>query len=234
MMLNSKKTKNQIFNFSKKHQFSTDIKIRDDVIETISETKLLGTTITSDLCWKKNTSKIITESNKRMQFLHRAKKFTNNVTDLKKIYMLQVRSKLEQSAPVWHSSLTKKSTSDLERVQKCALRVILGDKYKNYKDALGVIKLDSLEDRREKLCLRFAKQCLKHEKLKSMFPRKVNHHLMEKRNLQKFVVTKAWTERYRRSSIPSMQRLLNKAERERSEMMKKIKNTVPVNNDYYL
>ena len=68
-----------------------------------------------------------------MQFLHRAKKFTNNIADLKKIYMLQVRSKLEQSAPVWHSSLTKKNTRDLERVQKCALRIILGEKYSGSK-----------------------------------------------------------------------------------------------------
>ena len=149
---------------------------------------MLGTTITSDLSWKKNTSKIVSESNKRIQFLHRAKKFTSNVTDLKKIYMLQVRSKLEQSAPVWHSSLTKKSTSDLERVQKCALRVILGDKYTNYKDALGVIKLDSLEDRREKLCLKFAKQCLRHEKLNGMFPRRMDKHPMEKRGFEKFVL----------------------------------------------
>ena len=49
---------------------------------------------------------------------------------------------------------------DLERVQKGALRIILGDKYENYKNALEVTKLDSPEDRREKLCLRFAK----HEK----------------------------------------------------------------------
>ena len=97
-----------------------------------------------------------------------------------------------------------------------------------------MIKLDSLEERREKLCLRFAKQCLRNEKLKSLFPKKVNNHLMEKRNGQKFVVTNALTERYRRSSIPSMQRLLNKADRERSEMMKKIENSVPVNYDAYL
>ena len=41
--------------------------------------------------------------------MHKAKKFTNNVEDLKKIYMLQVRSKLEQSAAVGHSSLTKQA-----------------------------------------------------------------------------------------------------------------------------
>ena len=69
---------------------------------------------------------------------------------------------------------------------------------KDYKNALGVIKLDLLEERREKLCLKFAKQCLRHEKLKNMFTRKINHHLMEKRIDEKFVVTKDWTERYRR------------------------------------
>ena len=80
--------------------------------------------------------------------------------------MLQVRSKLEQSAAVWHSSLTKNNSSDLERVQKCALKVILGEKYLNYKNALEMVKLDSLEERREKLCLKLAKQCLRHDKLK--------------------------------------------------------------------
>ena len=92
--------------------------------------------------------------------------------------------------------------------------------------ALKVLRLDSLKERREKGCLKFAKQCLKNEKLKSLLPIKVKNHVMEKRNGQKFVVTKALTERCRRSSIPSMQRLLNKAETERSEMMRKIENTV--------
>ena len=57
---------------------------------------------------------------------------------------------------------------------------------------------------------------------------------MKKRNGQRYVVEKTLTERYKRSSIPSMQRLLNKSEKERSEMMKIIKNTVPVNYDTLL
>ena len=67
--------------------------------------------------------------------------------DLKKIYILQIRTKLEQSAVVWHSSLTKKNVSDLERVQKAAIRVILKDKYQNYGDALSALKIKSLKDR---------------------------------------------------------------------------------------
>ena len=131
---------------------------------------MLGTTITNNLSWNKNTSILVREGNIRIQFLHKASKFTSNVRDLKQIYNSQIRTKLEQSAVVWHSSLTKKNASDLERVQKAAIRVILKDKYQNYSDALSTLKLKSLEDRRDELCLKFAKNCLKVEKFKKFFP----------------------------------------------------------------
>ena len=44
---------------------------------------------------------------------------------LKNVYILFVRSILEQSATVWHSSLTQENKEDLERVQKSAFKVIL-------------------------------------------------------------------------------------------------------------
>ena len=46
-----------------------------------------------------------------------------------------------------------------------------------------------------------------------MFPVKQPKHLMEKRKTEKFFVNSARTERYLNSSIPSMQRLLNRYER---------------------
>ena len=48
---------------------------------------------------------------------------------------------------------------------------------------------------------------------------------------KKFFVKKANTERYRRSAIPSMKRLLNQSEREMSDIFKRINDTVPVSND---
>ena len=53
---------------------------------------------------------------------------------------------------------------------------------------------------------------------------------MDKRNKEKYVVKKAMTERFKKSAIPNMQRLLNKEEKEKAEIFSKIKNTVPVNN----
>ena len=55
MRLNEKKTKNMIFNFSRKYQFITDFTVNDKSIEIVKETKLLGTFITEDLKWNKNT-----------------------------------------------------------------------------------------------------------------------------------------------------------------------------------
>ena len=138
-----------------------------------------------------------------------------------------MRSKLDQSAVVWHSSITKKNRDDLERIQKSALKVILGDKYESYKDALKVIGIDSLEKRREKLRLKFAKQCFGHEKLKGLFPKHMRRHNLVKRNLEKNIVNNAKTERYRNSAIQSMQRLLNQSERQKSEIMKRINNYCP-------
>ena len=85
--------------------------------------------------------------------------------------MYIIRSKLDSSSVVWHSSLNEKEIYSLERCQKAAVKVILKkNNYKNYEDALKMLDLDSLQVRRKKQCLKFAKDCLKNEKMKKLFP----------------------------------------------------------------
>ena len=165
-----------------------------------------------------------------MVFLHKLSKFTKNKNDIKKIYILQIRSKLEQSAVLWHSSITKKCEYNLERVQKSALRIILGDKYVDYDNALKVLNLQSLRERREDLCLKFAKKCLQVPKLKRMFPRNHHDHEMNKRKSEYYRVNRGLTERLRRSAIPHMQRLLNEHEGVKRKICKQIDSFMPVNN----
>ena len=64
MVLNEKKTKNIVFNFSKSKQFVTDLKLKDEKLEIVNETKLLGVFITSDLKWNKNTDYLIKDTNR--------------------------------------------------------------------------------------------------------------------------------------------------------------------------
>ena len=147
--------------------------------------------------------------------------------------ILQIRSKLEQSAVLWHSSITQKCQNNLERVQKSALRIILGDNYVSYDNALKVLKLQSLKERREDLCFKFANKCLEVPKLSKMFPRNPRGHDMKKRSSECFQVKRGLTTRLRNSAIPYMQRLLNVKEKRKREICRQIDSYQPVNNDLY-
>ena len=131
---------------------------------------------------------------------------------LKNIYILFVRSILEQSATVWHSSLTQENIDDLERLQKSACKVILKERFIGYKHALKILELDTLEDRRKDLCLKFAIKCRQNKKVKDMFPKNNKKHQMKTRNPEKYQVFHANTERLKRSAVIYMQRLLNEHE----------------------
>ena len=83
------------------------------------------------------------------------------------------------------------------------------DRYDGYKSALELCNLETLSTRREKRCLNFGLKALKHPKHKKIFP--INEEIDIKiRELEKFHVNFARTSTYKKSSIPYIQRLLNK------------------------
>ena len=214
MILNQKKTKNMIFNFTKNHRFTTRLNENGENIQVINEIKLLGTIITDDLKWEKNTSSLTKKAYMRMQLLYNAAKFTNNKRDLKHIYVTFIRPVLEQSAPVWHSSLTEENSSDLERVQKAAIRTIMGQNHSDYETSLKELHLEKLSKRRNSLCLNFAKRTISNPKMKHMFPIRKEERNQKRRHTEFYIVKKANTERLKKSAIPHMQNLLNKYKHE--------------------
>ena len=209
MILNVKKTKAMIFNFTQNYQFTTNLKLQDEVLEIVKETKLLGVIITDDLKWDRNTEYLVKKAYMRMEILRKTAEFTNNIQEKRTIYILYIRSILEQSCVVWHSSLTVENSEDLERVQKSAVRIIIGNKFENYENALIKANLQKLSDRREQLCLKFARQCLQSDKNEDIFPLKRKNHRMKTRKQEIFEVNKFNTERMKNSAILNMQRLLN-------------------------
>ena len=66
-----------------------------------------------------------------------------------------------------------------------------------------------LQNRREFLCLKFAKKSLKNKKMKSLFIPNIKSHEMETRNQNHFNVNNANTLRLQNSPIIYMQKLLN-------------------------
>ena len=82
------------------------------------------------------------------------------------------------------------------------------------------LNLDVLDKRRQKLCLSFAKKCLKTEKVKMFFPLHKNKSRMITRNSEKYKVNNFNTERYRNSSIPFLQNLLNEENKTKLEFIR--------------
>ena len=205
--LNVNKSKIMIFNFTE-DQFATRLYLENTLLETITETKLLGTVITSDLKWHNNTHMITCKAYKRMCILQNLSKFKVPLEDMIVIYILYIRSVLEQNCQVWHYSLSIDDSTSLERVQKVACRIILKDKYLSYEHALELCELETLQERRKKLCLKFAKKCTQHPQAASMFPLNKQDNYST-RFREKYYVQPASTERLKNSAIPQLQRALN-------------------------
>ena len=204
MQLNTKKSNYMIFNYTRNYQFNTRLMLEGNILEQVRETKLLGLIIRDDLSWKSNTADLTRRAYSRMLILKNLVKFDVPLADLVQIYNLYVRSVAEQSAVVWHPSITKGEQRDLERTQKVAMKIILGQDYVSYEQSLKLTGLETLAARREKLSLNFAKKCAKNKATQWMFP--LNTHIIQTRNPEKFRVTRA---RLANSAIPYMQRLLN-------------------------
>ena len=153
--------------------------------------------------------------------LHAASKFTSDRQVLKQIYYSRIRCKLDQSAVVWNGSLTQKNVRDLERVQKAAIRIICGRNYESYSQTLNELGMVTLSERRESLCLKFAKKSLRVDNFGHLFPISKKKHLMKTRGGDVYKVSKGFSERFCKSAIPYMQRLLNKDKKKQLKELKR-------------
>ena len=71
-----------------------------------------------------------------------------------------IRTHAEESCTVWNSSLTQGNVKDIERIQKSAVRLIIGNKYTTYQEGLQTLNNQTLKERRKDLCAKFAKKKL--------------------------------------------------------------------------
>ena len=122
------------------------------------------------------------------------------------VYQKEVRSILEMGVPVWHSSLTKVLSNKIENIQKLAFKLILKDKYQNYKNACKLLSTDTLKNRRTAICTKFALGNLKSGN--SLF-QEVDPQVHPTRRKRKVVEYRCNTNRFYRSSLPYLSRLIN-------------------------
>ena len=156
MVIKEKKTNIMKFNFSRSNDFPPEFTIDgyQDQLKVISETKLLGVVLTSDLKWFANTDYICKAAYKRMWTLRRMKNINIDPLLILDAYEKEIRSVLELAVPAWHSGLTVSQSEDIERVQKVAVYIILSDfetgtSQFSYNMALVNLNIEHLSTRRE-------------------------------------------------------------------------------------
>ena len=209
MAINKKKTKVILFNQAHKYDFLPEISINEsENLEVVEEIKLLGVLIRSDLSWKSNTDLMCKRAFIRLWIIRRLKFMGASETDLLDVYEKQIRCVVEFAVAAWNSSLTKYEIKQLERVQKAALAIILGDKYVNYDNALSLAGLKYLSVRRNQLCLNFAKKAYKNPKYSHWFCENTDV-LNTRRMKDRLKPVKYRTDRFRKSPISYLTQLLN-------------------------
>ena len=137
------------------------------------------------------------------------KGFRASRDDLLRVWTSYLRPICEYAAPLWHSSLNAADTSKIERIQKRALRLILGSDYSSYSEALETLKIPSMSQRRQQLCLKFGKSLLKSPKFKYLLPLRDSVRTLRNNpgnQVQEFLCN---NDRYFNSTIPYLARLLN-------------------------
>ena len=128
MIINQKKIKVMIFNFTNDYQFTTRLELKGENIVFVDKVKILGTIMDKSLSWDQNCQHIIRKLNARMQLL---------------------RSVFSFGAIIWHNSLTNENVDNLERTQKSFTKMLLREKYKK---SFLFLNLENFHSRRASLC----------------------------------------------------------------------------------
>ena len=207
MRINYKKTKMMIFNPCWSKDFMPEQMLGGNQLEVVEEMRLLGLIVTPDLKWTANTDNIVKRAYGKLWMLRRLRSLGANNDQLIDVYLKQVRSILEQAVPAWNGAISQAEVTDIERVQKCALHIILGDNYLTYNEALVTVNLQKLSLGREQLCLIFARKAENNSTHKEWF--KLTRQSNTRQNPNRYCATVSRTGRLLRSPIPYLTGLLN-------------------------
>ena len=220
MKINTTKTNYMIISRSQEN-FTTRLSINGDKIDRQSVVKVLGVWISEDVGdWSYNISQICKKAYGRISMLSKLKYAGVTKEDLIEIYCLFVRSRAEYCSTAFGSSITIEQDKKLTNIEKTCLRIILQEMYVGYLPACEMTGLQPISDRRKNRMLSYAKKCLKHPINSRFFPK--NEAMAVEpiiRQREPFKVNFARTEAYKKSTIPTCQRLLNSYFLEHPELL---------------
>ena len=197
--------------FLKRQPVLQDFVINNVQLNRVSQIKLLGVTIQNDLKWNCHIGDIVSKASRRLYSLCILKRVNASAEDIVAVFIAYVRPILEYACQVWHTSITQQQSLAIERVQKRACRIVLGSQYTTYADALECLHLSTLQHRRHTLLCKFGEKLLNSNRHRRMLPpEKVYHRNLRSDSKSCLVQPRCNTERYSRSTIPQLTRILNR------------------------
>ena len=221
MIINESKCHSITFNFSKNNIPPQNLMLNGNIIKPETKIKLLGVYLTSDLKWTENTSNICSKINRKLYLINKLKYFGLQKEELVTAWKSILRPISEYAVPLWHSGLTEYDSDRIEMLQKRVLATILGtiyidhkkhykveDGYVSYDVALQLIGLTTLKHRREVLTNKFALDTARSQKHNDLFIKNQNNYMATRKRLV-LKEPNCETDRYAKSAVPYMTRLLN-------------------------
>jgi len=123
--LNVTKTKEIIIDFRKVQDPPLEpVVINDSKVEIVTKYDYLGTRISNDLTWCANTEKQVAKASRALYGLRKLREFKVSKHIMRLFYCSTVESVLYFGISVWGGSLRKREKKSLNRVRRCASRII--------------------------------------------------------------------------------------------------------------
>ena len=179
------------------------IKIYGVQFERVSSAKVLGVTISNDLKWNDHVDTITSKAARRLYLLSQLKRAGISPDDLLAFYYSVIRSVLEFSCQLFHRSLPKYLSDDIERIQRRAMRIIFTSL--SYCEAMDKAGIPTLSERRESLSIKLLEDIVgnEHHKLANLLPPMASSHARRLRNKRRFNTPVCRTDRFMNSFIIS-------------------------------
>ena len=127
MRINTTKTKEMVICFGRDRTLDSlpFIYMNGNYIERVSQAKVLGVIISSDLSRNAHVDKIIAKARKLVYMIYyQLKRAGINQNDLVRIYVSVIRPVTEYACRVWHTNLPKYISDNIEIIQKRCLKTI--------------------------------------------------------------------------------------------------------------
>ena len=196
------------FSRSRKYDFPPEFTIGgSEILIEYQSIKILGIQIQSNLKWDAQCRKMIGRASSKLWILRRMKALGLPPGTLAKYWATEGRIHLEMSCGLWSGAITRAQDRALERVQRLALSTITSWTL-TYQEQLELLSLERLDERRQSLCLTFARRTASKSRNRDIFVEAPHLH-NTRAGAGQYLEPRARTTAYYNSAVPYLSRLLN-------------------------